>query len=169
MKKVAAVILFSLFFVICLHAQTNSEMDAEQAYQSALKAYDVAVMQLERSNVRSQKRAIIKKTLSLNDKQSAQFWPIYDKYEAATAKINDTRLALITDYLNQRKDLSAEKATELINGAMQTQTQKLELKRAYIKDLGKVLTAKQALRLLLLENQVDMEIEAQIAAQIPLE
>lgn len=26
----------------------------------------------------------------------------------------------------------------------------------------------QALRLLLLENQVDMEIEAQIAAQIPL-
>jgi hypothetical protein len=169
MKNVAAVILFNFLFVICLHAQTNSEMDAEQAYQSALKAYDVAVMQLERSNVRSQKRAIIKKELSLNEKQSAEFWPIYDKYAAATSKINDTRLALITDYLNQRKDLSAEKATELINSAMQTQIQKLELKRAYIKDLGKVLTAKQALRLLLLENQVDVEIEAQIAAQIPLE
>jgi Spy/CpxP family protein refolding chaperone len=144
-------------------------MDAEQAYQSALKAYDAAVLQLERSNVRLQKRAIIKKSLSLNEKQSAQFWPIYDKYEAATAKINDTRLALITDYLNHRKDLSAEKATELINGAMQTQTQKLELKRVYVKDLGKVLTAKQALRLLLLENQLDVQIEAQIAAQIPLE
>lgn len=72
MKKVAAVILFSFLFVICLDAQTNSEMDPEQAYQSALKAYDAAVMQMERSNVRSQKRAIIKKTLSLNDKQSAQ-------------------------------------------------------------------------------------------------
>jgi hypothetical protein len=169
MKKIASLVLFSFLFVICLHAQTNSEMDAEQAYQSALKAYDAAVLQLERSNVRSQKRAIIKKSLSLNEKQFGQFWPIYDKYEAATAKINDTRLALITDYINQRKDLSAEKATELINAAMQTQTQKLELKRAYIKDLGKVLTAKQALRLLLLENQVDVQLEAQIAAQIPLE
>src|SRR5262245_38719274 len=86
--------------------QTNSEMDAEQAYQSALKAYNVAVLQLERSKVRSQKRAIIKKSLSLNEKQSAQFWPIYDKYQSATAKINDTRLALITDYINQRKDHS---------------------------------------------------------------
>jgi hypothetical protein len=169
MKKVAVVILFSFLFVICLYAQTNSEMDAEQAYQSALKAYDDAVLQLERSNVRSQKRAIIKKSLSLNEQKSAQFWPIYDKYEAATAKINDKRLALITDYINQRKDLSAEKATELINSAMQTQTQKLELKRAYIKDLGKVLTAKQALRLLLLENQIDVELEAHIAAQIPFE
>jgi hypothetical protein len=42
------------------------------------------------------------------------------------------------------------------------------LKRAYIKELGTVLTAKQALRLLLLENQIDLQIEAQIAAQIPL-
>jgi hypothetical protein len=168
MKKVTVVILFSFLFVIYLQAQTNSEMDAEQAYQSALKAYDAAVLQLERSNIRSQKRAIIKKFFSLSDEQSRNFWPIYDKYEARVIKLNDERLALIMDYVKHREDLSAEKATELINSVMQIQLQRQELKRAYVTDLGKVLTARQALRLLLLENQIDVQIDAQIAAQIPL-
>jgi hypothetical protein len=168
MKKIAAIILLSFLRIASLYAQSNSDDNAEQAYQAALKAYDNAVLQLERSNVRSQKRAIIRKSISLNTEQSRNFWPIYDKYEAGLIKLNDQRLALIIDYVNHREDLSAEKATELINSAMQLQQQKQELKRAYVTDLGKVLTAKQALRLLLLENQFDVEIEAQIAAQIPL-
>ena len=168
MKKIAAIVLLSYLRIASLYAQSNSDDNAEQAYQAALKAYDAAVLQLERSNVRSQKRVIIRKSISLNTEQSKNFWPIYDKYEASVIKLNDQRLALIMDYVNHREDLSAEKATELINSAMQLQQQKQELKRTYVTDLGKVLTAKQALRLLLLENQFDVEIEAQIAAQIPL-
>ena len=167
-NKIAAIVLLSFLRIASLYAQSNSDDNAEQAYQAALKAYDDAILQLERSNVRSQKRAIIRKSISLNTEQSRNFWPIYDKYEAGLIKLNDQRLALIMDYVNHREDLSAEKATELINSAMQLQQQKQELKRAYVTDLGKVLTAKQALRLLLLENQFDVEIEAQIAAQIPL-
>ncbi|MCI0443221.1 hypothetical protein L0152_08390 [bacterium] len=168
MKKIAAIVLLSFLRIVCLYAQSDSDDNAEQAYQAALKAYDDAVLQLERSNVRSQKRVIIRKSISLNTEQSKNFWPIYDNYEARVVKLNDQRLSLIMDYVNRREDLSAEKATELINSAMQLQQQKQELKRAYVTDLGKVLTAKQALRLLLLENQFDVEIEAQIAAQIPL-
>jgi Spy/CpxP family protein refolding chaperone len=168
MKKIAAIVLLSFLRIASLYAQSNSDDNAEQAYQAALKAYDAAVLQLERSNVRSEKRAIIKKSISLNTEQSQNFWPIYNKYEASVVKLNDQRLALIMDYVNHREDLGGEKATELINSAMQLQQQKQELKRAYVTDLGKVLTAKQALRLLLLENQFDVEIEAQIAAQIPL-
>lgn len=139
-----------------------------QGYGEAVKAYSDAIQQLQRSNLRSQKRQAIKKAVSLTIEQSRAFWPIYDRYEAEVKKINDTRLQMIADYMNQQSGISAEKAAQLINEVMQIQAKRQELKRAYVKEIGTVLTAKQALRLLLLENQIDLQIEAQIASQIPL-
>lgn len=166
MKRTVTILLLLLGFIAW--AKANTSDDAIQAYNNAVQAYDNAVQQLQRSNLRSQKKELVKKALSLTAEQAQAFWPIYNQYEADTIKLNDGRIALIQEYLSQRKDLSSEKATELINRVMQAQEQRHEMKKAYVKDLGKVLTAKQALRLLLLENQIDVQLEAQIAAQIPL-
>ena len=160
-------LIFMLFFcVTSVFAQTSEE--AIQAYTNALKAYDEAAQHLQRANLRDQKREIVKQAISLHSNQSVPFWAIYDKYEAEAIKINDSRLALINEYVNHRQDLTAEKAAQMINRIMQTQQQRHELKRGYVKELGKVLDAKQALRLLLLEHQIDVQIDAEIAAQIPL-
>jgi Spy/CpxP family protein refolding chaperone len=159
--------LFLLVFNALLTAEETSD-EAIQAYNSAIKAYGDAVQELQRADLRAQKRQIIQKSVSITSEQAKAFWPIYDKYEREVMKINDTRLALITDYTNQKDGISSEKATQLINEIMQVQSKRHELKRAYVKEIGTVLTAKQALRLLLLENQIDLQIEAQIASQIPL-
>ena len=166
MKKRAFGMVILLLWVSNAHAQSSEE--AIQAYTDALRAFDGAAQQLQRANIRAQKKEVVKQALSLSSQQSQAFWPIYDKYEAESIKLNDARIALINDYVSHHSDLSAEKAAELINRVMQLQQQRHDMKRAYIKDLGKVLSAKQALRLLLLENQIDVQVDAQIAAQIPL-
>jgi|GEM_PF-1012106 len=165
---IKAVIFVMLVCVVVHVASAQSADDAIEAYGKALKAFDDAAQQLQRANLRAQKREVVKQALSLSSDQAHMFWPIYDHYELETIKLNDTRLALIADYVNHRSELPPEKAAGLINRVMQAQKQKYELKRAYVKDLGKVLNAKQALRLLLLENQIDVQVDAQIAAQIPL-
>jgi Spy/CpxP family protein refolding chaperone len=167
MNKAIFLLVGLSIFSVAMRAETQSA-DPIQAYANALKAYDEAAQQLQRANLRAQKKEIIKQALSLTPQQSQRFWPIYEKYEAQTARINDSRLALITEYLNHRVDISSEKATDLINRVMKVQLERQELKRGYLKELGGVLTAKQALRLLLLENQIDVQIDAKIAAQIPL-
>jgi hypothetical protein len=166
--KKTLVFVFSFFlFIVCAQAQTSSD-DVIQAYENALKTYGDAVQDLQRADLRSQKRNIVKKTISLNPEQSRAFWPVYDKNEQEVKKINDTRLALITEYRNSLTNIPPEKAADLINRWMQIQLQRNEQKRAYVRELAKVLSSKQALRLLLLENQIDLQIDAQIAAQIPL-
>lgn len=161
---------FLFMFLICgfMSSRQTSADDAMLAYNNALKAYNDAMQQVQRANLRAQKKEIIKKTISLTSNQSRTFWTIYDKYEGQVAKLNDTRLALIAEYLDQYSDISSEKATELINRVMKLQNERHELKRSYMKELGAVLTSKQALRLLLLEHQIDVQLDAQIAAQIPL-
>lgn len=166
MKGLIAVVSV-LVCAIQLYAQTSSD-DAIQAYQNALADYDSAVKQLQRSNLRSQKREIIKKNISLNSDEAKAFWPVYDKFEAETTRLNDQRFALINDYVSHYDNLTAGKAAELINSWMQLQKERQEMKRNYVRELGKVIPAKPALRLLLLESQMDLQIDASIAAQLPL-
>ena len=166
MRKTAVFILVCVVSIVWIQAQPAD--DAVQAYTNAVKAYENAAQQEQRGKLRAQKKEIVKQAISLSSEQSRDFWPIYNKYEAESIKNNDTRLALIADYLDHRADLTSEKAADLINRIMQAQLQRHEAKRAYVKELGTVLTAKQALRLLLLENQLDVQVDAQIAAQIPL-
>ena len=166
MKYCVIVVVLFNFLALSPGAWAASD-EAEAAYADALKAYDEASQHLQRSNLREQKRDIVSQALSLTSEQAFEFWPVYDKHEQETTRINDARLAIINDYLSNKSDLAPEKASDLINRIMQAQNDRNEMKRRYVKDLGKVLTAKQALRLLILENQMDLQIDAQIASQIP--
>lgn len=168
MKVVVVLALLVLSLIPVLNAQTAND-DALRDYTSAVKAYDDAVVQLQRSHLRDQKREIIRQTMPLTDDEARAFWPIYDQYEEAVRKNNDKRLAIVADYLKYKSDMPAGKAAELINRVMEAQNEKHELKRSYVKELGTVLTGRQALRLLLMENKMDLQIDAEIAAQIPLQ
>lgn len=166
MKRIIVLVFLGILCSFWLHAQ--SPEDAIQAYANALKAYDEASKQLQRADLRAQKKELIRKTMSFSPEQSRAFWPIYDKYSAEMVKVNDARVTIINDYLQHYKDLSGEKAADLINRIMQVQLDMQEVKRSYVRELGKTIPAKQALRLLLLENQIDVQMDVYIAAQIPL-
>jgi len=159
---------FVFIFLFLITGILNAQQDPTQAFQDAVRIYNDAAQQLQRANLRSQKKQIINNSLSLSTEQAKAFWSIYDKYEVEFTKINDSRLAIISDYLNHYKNLSSEKAAELINRMMEVQRQRHELKRNYVRELGKIMPSKQALRLLLLESQMDLQVDAQIAMQIPL-
>lgn len=168
MKKIAIALFAILISSLHLHGQTAQEEDI-QTYNRAVADYEESVNQMKRSELRLQKKEIIHKVLGLSSEQARAFWPVYDKHEVEVLRSNDSRLAIIAEYMNHRSDMSPEKASELINRVMQAQDERHELKRNYVKELGGVLTAKQALRLLLVENKLDLQIDAQIAAQIPLQ
>ena len=46
-----------------------------------------------RQDIRSHKKQLIAQNLSLTDTDATKFWPIYDKYTAELAKINDKEIA----------------------------------------------------------------------------
>ena len=160
--------IFVFIFLFMIAGILSADDNPTQNIYDAVRIYNDAAQQLQRANLRSQKKQIINNSISLSTEQAKAFWPIYDKYEAEFTKINDSRLAIISDYLNHYKDLTGEKAAELINRMMEVQRQRHEMKRNYVRELGKILPSKQALRLLLLESQMDLQVDAQIAMQIPL-
>ena len=67
-----------------------------------------AYVELLRSDLRSQKIAIITELMGFTEAEDAKFWPVYREYETAVAKVNDDRLALIKEYAANYEKLTDE-------------------------------------------------------------
>ena len=59
-----------------------------------------AYAELLRSDVRTQKVAIITEVMGFTEAEDKAFWPIYREYDAEMAKLGDERVALIAEYAN---------------------------------------------------------------------
>jgi hypothetical protein len=64
--------------------------------------------------------------------------------------------------------MTDEKAAELIVRAVDFQDKRFALRKNYMGELKNVLPPRMVARLLQLENQTDLLIDLQIAAQVPL-
>jgi len=168
MKKIPILILTLVAaFSVRGYAEISKE-DAVKAYVGAEKAYQEASLELQRIDLRKQKRTLIEKVVPMTEEQKNSFWPVYDKYEKQLVQVNDARLAMIKNYAANYETMTDEKAAELIMKALDFQEKRLAARKSYLGDLKNILPPKMVARLLQLENQTDLLIDLQIASEVPL-
>ena len=56
------------------------------------------------------KKALVKETLQLTEKESTVFWPLYDAYVAAQINIFNRHIALIREHKQKSENLSDKEA-----------------------------------------------------------
>jgi len=121
-----------------------------------------------RSDLRTQKSALITENMNFSEKEAAAFWPIYRKYEAELMKLNDQKVALIKNYADNFDTMSDAKAKELAEKALSQEDKRVQLKKKYLKEFSKALPAKTVLRFFQVDNRIDLLINVQIAAELPM-
>src|SRR5271168_876606 len=77
-------------------AKQVSETSDKSSVTDASSDQDLLLL---RKDVRSLKKQIVAANMDLTDSEAEKFWPIYDQYTTELAKINDTKAALIKEYL----------------------------------------------------------------------
>ena len=55
-------------------------------------------IELIRTNIQADRKAIVATNMNLTGTESAAFWPVYNNYQVARNKVNDRKVKLITDY-----------------------------------------------------------------------
>ena len=145
-------------------AQTTAAKRADDTRDANLRAY----VELLRSDVRSQKVAILTEMMAFTEAEDAAFWPIYRQYDVELSAINDDRVKLIADYAKNYAALSNESADRIARGALDLEGRRHALKLKYYDRVKAGLSAKTAARFLQIENQLLMLIDLQIAALLPV-
>ena len=148
--------------------QGSKDPSTSSALTDAQKKNIQAYVELMRANVRDQKAEIMGSVMQLSIDDAAKFWPIYSEYDAELTKLNNLRVQNITDYAENYSQMTDAKADELIQSALDYQKQRAELLAKYYGHIKQALGAITAARFLMVEHQLLLIIDLQIASSLPI-
>jgi len=126
------------------------------------------LIELMRSDLRTEKRGIITQAMQLNEEQSNKFWPLYKEYEDQLVKLNDQRVTLIKDYAAVYNSMTDKNAKDLVGRSFKLEEQRTSLLKKYVSKMGKTVDMKTAARWAQVEQALDSAIDLQIASELPL-
>ena len=127
-----------------------------------------AYVELLRSDVRSQKIAILTELMELTEAQDKAFWPIYREYDRELTTLSDERVANILEYSKAYPDVSDAVADKLILKAIDIQSRRGALLAKYYERMKQAITPKTAAKFVQIENQLLLLIDLQISASLPV-
>jgi hypothetical protein len=126
------------------------------------------LIELMRSDLRTEKRAIVTQAMQLTEAQSDKFWPVYSEYETALTKLNDQRVTLIKDYAASYNSMTDQTAKDLIKRSFKLQESRTSLLKQYVGKMSKAVDVKSAARWAQVEHALDSAIDLQVASELPL-
>ena len=123
---------------------------------------------LLRSDVKAQRKDIVTQLMQFSDSDAAKFWPIFEQYDGELAKIGEGRVQLIVDYARNYENLTNDQADALMSKAFELEAQRAQLKKKYFDKMKAVVSATQATKFFLIENQMQHIVDLQISAELPV-
>ena len=173
MKKQTAAWILALALLVFIPGasaqdKTQPAKTGAPASANAQKKNIQAYVELMRSNVRDQKSEIMGSVMQLSIDDAAKFWPIYSEYDAELTKLNNLRVQNITDYAENYSQMTDAKADELVQSSLDYQKQRGELLAKYYERMKGALGAITAARFLMVEHQLLLLIDLQIASSLPI-
>jgi hypothetical protein len=141
------------------HPETVAESD------QASYAEDIRLL---RKDLRSLKKQIIAANMYLTETEAERFWPIYDRYTAELATINDTKYDLITEYAQNFTTMTSEQAESYIQGRAAVEESVMQLRLKYAPIFRTVLSGKATAQFFQLDWRLGLIRDLQLASQTPL-
>jgi hypothetical protein len=132
-------------------------------------AQDVdSYIEILKSELKTNKKAIITKTMEFTDQQSSVFWPIYGEYEKEMEDLTNERIANIKDFASNYDNMNDEKATQLINNSYDFQSDRIALNEEYFTKFSEALSPTVAAKFMQLQQQIQLVVDLSIASNLPL-
>ena len=163
LRSMAAAPALIMLLAAAAHAQTATLNDT-QARTLNLSAY----AELLRSDVQAQKVAILTEVMDFTDAEDKAFWPIYREYELEMSKLGDERVTLIGEYAKNYSTMTDAVASKLATTALDLESRRQATKAKYYERVKAVLSPKTALRYLQVEHQLQLIVDLQISASLPI-
>ena len=122
---------------------------------------------LLRGDLKAERRSIITQMMQFDTQEAAAFWPIFDQYDAELTKIGEGRVNLIVDYAKNYENLTNDQDDVLMSKTFELEAQRAMLKKKYFDKMKTAITATQAAKFFLVENQMQHIMDLQISALLP--
>jgi hypothetical protein len=127
-----------------------------------------AYLELLKSDVRAEKVAIVNEVMEFTDQEASRFWPVYREYDRQLTMIVDDRIRMIKQFSEYYGTFDDKMSKKIAETAFRLEARRTNLKRKFFPRFSKAVGAKRAAQFFQLERQINLLIELQIAAELPL-
>ena len=127
-----------------------------------------ATIEVVRSLVDTERKAIVAASMSLTPEEAEAFWPVYNEYREEARKVGDARVKIIRDLAESWETLDDEGAEKLLDAFISYQEERTKLRKSFLKKFKKAVPAKKTLRFVQIDNKLDAVIDFRLAEGIPL-
>ena len=118
--------------------------------------------------IRANRKAFVAVNLQLDAEEAKQFWPLYDRYQKEISAIGDRVVSIVEEYTATFRDLSNDKALQLMEGYLAAEAERLQVRRTYLGEFAKILPGRTLARFYQIENKMDAVVRYDLAATIPV-
>jgi hypothetical protein len=125
-------------------------------------------IQMLRKDIRAQRKQLIAANMQLSSTEAERFWPVYDQYISDLVSQNNKKYALIKQYVSTGGVLTDAEAENAVKEWVSVDASVAELRLKYIPLFRKVLSAKNEALFYQLDRRVQLMIDLQLMALIPL-
>jgi hypothetical protein len=126
-----------------------------------------SAMSIVRAGIQANKTATVAQVMAFDDKEAAEFWPIYRRYEYDRSKLDDARVDVIKDYTEHYPDLTDDEAKKLADRMFEYESGIVALKKSYFTKFTKVLPAFRVTQFFQLERRIDLMIDMKVESTLP--
>jgi Spy/CpxP family protein refolding chaperone len=120
------------------------------------------------SQIQTDKRAIVLKTLELTDAQVAAFTPIYDEYQAEMKTLFERGAANLDKFAANFGSMTDDAASSILKESLKIRDERNAVMRKYVKKFDKVLPSTKVLQWAQVENKLNTLLDMQAAVTIPI-
>jgi hypothetical protein len=171
-KNLTVTTLLTIAMLFCFSVNRALGQTSSSAAQSApaqpgggVSDQDIAML---RKNLRSQRKQIIAANMKLTDAEAEKFWPLYDRYVSDLVGINKAKYDLIQQYVQAQGNLTDAQADGAVKQWIGVDQSVSDLRLKYVPAFRQVLSAKNTALFYQLDRRVQLMIDLQLAAALPL-
>jgi hypothetical protein len=168
-KLFVTALIFASFGLLSARAQDAPAPDAAKTQPAeAPRAITDEDIQLLRKDIRDQRKQLIATNLPLTPAEAEKFWPIYEQYIGELVTNNNKKYALIKRFVQTGGALTDQEAEVSVHQWVTIDGDVAALRLKYVPIFRKVLSAKNEALFYQLDRRVQLMIDLQLMALIPL-
>ena len=121
-----------------------------------------------RQDIRAQRKQLIAANMTLTPAEAEKFWPIYDQYISELVSQNNKKYALIKQFVSTGGVLTDAEADNSVQQWVSVDQSVAALRTKYIPIFRKALSARNEALFYQLDRRVQLMIDLQLMALIPM-
>ena len=120
------------------------------------------------AQIQTDRRAVVLKSMALDDAQVTKFTQVYDAYQADRKKLADRAVELLNLYASNYDSMTDDAAKNILKDWFALQDDQNKLMKQYAKLMARELPQAKVLRFIQIENKLDAILRLPAVRGVPL-